>query len=482
MRKVFLEDLLGGNRKNIDCSLLEGKDVRFIYDELEGYINILDCGYIFKSNRRRFYLTVKYKENMNYIDIYALCKGNIGNLLGIYTKSFKTHIGTTFEDKNRNITIIDREIRQTITKNNKIHNYKHYKYSCNVCNYNEGWIEESNLLHHKKGCSVCAGISILEDYNDIPTTAPWMIPYFQGGYEEAKLYTKNSGKRITPICPDCGRIKDKSMSISTIYNSSSIGCSCSDKISYPNKFSYSLLDQLNKIYNFDYLEREYSPEWIGRKSYDNYFIYNGEEYILEMDGEFHFKDNYMSGQTKEESKLIDDYKDKLAKEHSIKAIRINCYYRHNDRFLWVKQNIINSYLSNLFDLNVIDWNKCNEYACSNLIKEICNYWKEGIHSTNDIAKITKLNRSTVIIYLTFGSGVWCDYNAKEEKIKASRKSGKKNGKPVLCIETGQIFESASDCARQSEKVFGVKISQGGVLNACKKDTKNKTGYTFRKVS
>lgn len=37
--------------------------------------------------------------------------------------------------------------------------------------------------------------------NDIPTTSPWMIPYFQGGEEEAKKYKNQSHQKITPICP-----------------------------------------------------------------------------------------------------------------------------------------------------------------------------------------------------------------------------------------------------------------------------------------
>ena len=39
---------------------------------------------------------------------------------------------------------------------------------------------------------------------------------------------------------------------------------------------------------------EYSPYWAGRKRYDNYFEYNGQAYILEMDGAWHYKDNNMS--------------------------------------------------------------------------------------------------------------------------------------------------------------------------------------------
>ena len=37
----------------------------------------------------------------------------------------------------------------------------------------------------------------------------WMIKYFQGGYDEAKKYTKSSNQKIYFNCPTCGRIKNK---------------------------------------------------------------------------------------------------------------------------------------------------------------------------------------------------------------------------------------------------------------------------------
>ena len=120
---------------------------------------------------------------------------------------------------------------------------------------------------------------------------------------------------------------------------------CGDGVKFPNKFAFNLLEQLG----LDFVT-EYSPKWIGRKSYD--FYIPSLNLILEMDGGFHNKDNKMSGQTKEESREIDDYKDKLAKEHGIEVVRIDCdYYILTERATYIKQNILNSKLSTLFDLN-----------------------------------------------------------------------------------------------------------------------------------
>ena len=75
----------------------------------------------------------------------------------------------------------------------------------------------------------------------------------------------------------------------------------------------------------------------------------------------------MSGQTIKESQLADDEKDKLANEHDIEVIRIDCY---PSEFEYIRQNVLqNSTLSKIFDLSSINWNKCDEFALSNRVKE-----------------------------------------------------------------------------------------------------------------
>ena len=125
----------------------------------------------------------------------------------------------------------------------------------------------------------------MEGINDIPTTTPWMIPYFQGGYEEAKKYTSNSHQKIRPICPDCGRVKDKEMTLNTIYRNESIGCICSDNISYCEKFIFNVLSQLNLDFKTQLTKTTF--KWIGHKRYDFYFKVDNEEIIIETHGKQH---------------------------------------------------------------------------------------------------------------------------------------------------------------------------------------------------
>ena len=153
---------------------------------------------------------------------------------------------------------------------------------------------------------------------------------------------------------------------------------------------------------------------------------------------FIHKITHCLGRQKNESKTIDDYKDKLANEHGIKVIRINCDYKDNNRFEYIKNNIINSPLSKIFDLLNIDWNDCLIYALKNLIKITCNMWKDGINNTKSISNILGYNRFTIIKYLKQGSCLgWCNYNPTDE----FNKNNISKAKRVFCIELNKDFDS-----------------------------------------
>lgn len=492
MRKVFVDELpkkegLGAlkNKQVIDWKASIGYKVKFQYEDINGEVEIISY------NTKLYRLALKYlNNNFLEIDAYSFLKCKLGKLLGIKTLDFKIEIGTQFKDDKRDLMIIDREYR----KNKRNQNQKYYKYKCNICGWDKGWIREEHLLN-MIGCSCCSGQIVVEGINDIPTTVPWMIKYFQGGYDEAKLYTKsgggnpnNRGGKIYPICPDCGRVKNKPILIYSIYNNHSIGCSCGDGKSYPEKFMFNILNQL-KI-NF---EIEYSPEWIKPKRYDFYFKLNNKEYIIEMDGELGHgnKIHSKSKLTKEETVAIDDYKDKLAKEHDIEVIRIDCNYGNNtiNKLEYIKSNIM-SKLSQTLNLKEtsIDWIKCNEFALSNLCKKACDYKRNNPDwNTVKIGKLMNLNRHTIRNYLKEGNKLeWCEYNPKKELSKGKSKSKKINSKPVQIFKDNILlgtFESCSELERQSEYLFGTKLLTSCISRICNGKLKNPLykGFTFKYI-
>ena len=69
-----------------------------------------------------------------------------------------------------------------------------------------------------------------------------------------------------------------------------------------------------------------------------------------------------------------------------------------------------------------------------------------------------------------------DYVRKNmsEKMKAYQNSEAGNGKPVMCLETGEQFTSISDAAER------LGISEGTIRQSCHRKTKKgRNGYTFR---
>lgn len=478
IKKIFLEDLprkegLGilKGKQVIDWSKSITHKVKGIYDDIEFEVEIVN--YVSKGQ----FLYIKYLDK----DVFKMKTGHFqncqfGKLLEKITGEYKVEIGTVFKDKKRDFIITNTEYRS----DNRKENQKWYKYKCNKCGWTEGWITEGNLLNGN-GCSCCNGKTIVEGINDIPTTAPWIVKFFQGGYDEAKMYTRSSHIGITPICPDCGRIKDKEMSISKVYKKQSIGCSCSDSKSYPEKFMFNVLEQLG----IDFIS-EYNPDWIKPKRYDFYFELDNEEYIIETDGELgHGKETHnLSNKSSEETKAEDDYKDRLADEHNIEVIRIDC---DKSELEYIKNKITDSRLNELFDLGNIDWLKCEEFALNNLVKMVCEIKRDNPNmTTGDISKITQLCKNTIASYLKRGSIIWSwvNYNPKEERSKSATKSRDFLKKQVEVFKDGislGIFKSAKEIDNRSEELFGVKLYSPNISSVCNNKLPHYKKFIFKFV-
>ena len=60
---------------------------------------------------------------------------------------------------------------------------------------------------------------------------------------DAEKYTPSSNQRVEVMCPLCGH--HKFMKIQDIYDIHSMGCACGDGAKYPEKYMFSVLNQLN---------------------------------------------------------------------------------------------------------------------------------------------------------------------------------------------------------------------------------------------
>ena len=466
IKEIDLSNLprhIDGHQKNrIDWNNSVGEICKFKYDDIEGYVEII----AYMQNTQM--ITIRYKDRYDTLAMSHFRDCGIGKILKLKTNEFKIEIGTVIKDNKRDITIIDREYR----KDKKGRGKKWYKYKCNNCP-NEDWIEESLLLNGS-GCNVCCKPSrkVLVGYNDIATTDPWMIPYLANP-EDAYKYTNKSGKKIKFKCQNCKY--ERLLKICYVYKTKRVTCpKCCDGKSYPNKFMFNILEQLNM--NFI---PEYHPEWINNRYYD--FYIPDKQLIIEMDGGLGhgIKDNTMNKQSKEEQLEIDNYKDLKAREHNIKVVRINCDYNQvKCRFNFIKDKIINSELYDILNLCNVNWNTCDEYANSSLIFKICDFYEVNKNhmSKLDISKLFKIDVTTLYNYIKIGEELGV-CSLKSDYMK-NRKS---NCKCIINITTGDIFESLSECEKKSMELYGVKMVADNISKNIK-NNKTYKGFKFKFIS
>lgn len=285
----------------------------------------------------------------------------------------------------------------------------------------------------------------------------------------------NSHTKVWWKCKDCGH--EKFMSPNRMYTGG-LGCDkCSDGISYPNKFMFNMLEQLNIEF-----KREYSPKWIGQKRYD--FYIPSLNIIIEMDGGLgHGNRNHpKSKQTKEELIEIDKYKDNMAKEHGIEVIRIDCDYKSYNQFEFIWKNILSSKLSGMFDLNKINLNIVSEFSESNIMKEVCKYRKENPNiNTTNIGDYFNINRNTIRSYLKRGNSFgWCYYNVEEEKLKEVKNKSKQVEVFKDNISLG-IFNSITELCRLSTELFGIYLYTKNVSDVCNGKRIEYKGFNFKHI-
>lgn len=308
-------------------------------------------------------------------------------------------------------------------------------------------------------CAVCCGMQVCKGFNDIATTDPEIADLFL--YEEdTHKYMKNSNKKVWMKCPLCGHIINKR--INQVTSDRDIRCPiCSDGISYPNKFIYNCLLQLDEL---DFLQREFSPKWCefylnGNKKhgiYDIYFGFKNKEYIVEMDGGLgHGNKSFgKSDISLEDSIVIDNEKDRLAKEHNINIIRIDADYGFNDRFEYIKNNILSSILVKILDFSNIDFEYINVESQKSVFLECCKLWNDGL-TAFEIVEKTGINKSMLSSYLNKGTKYkLCQYDAKTSIRRSSAKS-------VICLNTRQVFETTIDAGNYYQ------IDHKGIIDCCK---------------
>lgn len=408
-KKIYLEDFpryaTGEFAGCINWQGLDNNEIRFEYE------NISDTFIAKRFDKSKEKILIEYKGKEIWCYRSTIKRNNVGRIIGTIQSDYRYSIGENYITEDVNFTIVDRK------RDNK---KKVYKYICNNCGFDsrrqtyykgdpiDYWVAETNLTLGIT-CPCCGKKNTYsqEGINDITTTDPWMIPYFQGGYDEARRYLSGSTIKKNFICPECNKVKNKQIRIYALHKTKNLACPfCSDGYSYPEKFVASFLRQINEPF-----ETQYSPEWASGRKYDFYLPNN--HLIIEVDGGLgHGKKTY-DNKVDTVGKKIDDMKDELAmSKFECVVIRIDA----DESTLEYMKNSILKALDGIFFMDFVNWEICEKYALGSLLVKVCNEFSNE-KDIPTISKEYKISEKTVKNYLQRGYniGLCGDYHVRNKK-------------------------------------------------------------------
>lgn len=360
--------------------------------------------------------------------------------------------------------------------------FNHYKKStytfCEDCLKN--YDKEENValrLNHP-----VPQLRVIQGENDLYNTYPNLINLIVNK-DLAKTYRYSTKHKFLFKCPVCGDEKYEEGNYINKYKC--YNCP-NDSLSYPNKFLRAFM----KNFNVDNLQYEYRPSWIKPYRYDCYFEFNKQKYIIEMDGGIgHGKLKFNSKEKDTEGLKRDKYKDDLAKEHNIEVIRINCDKSSVD---FIKENILKSRLSEIFDLSKVNWEDCGIWALGNLLVKVCEYYKnvkDEDKNTTNISKIFDLDITTVQKYLRIGTeNRLCFYDkelANKMRHKNAIKSIKEHAHKIKVFHDDEfinifMMDDLLKYLRVNTNINSKDRSiKDAIRNICRGDSRRKTYFGYR---
>ena len=383
-----------------------------------------------QNNSGEWMEIVKYNNNLNMIvkfdDDGSMKKCNyknfeIGNVKHPlrYEDSFAGYIdmklGLNLDDiwnwdMNNKLGINPYEIYKSTHKKVWLFCLKNNYHNYDRCGNKIGYLTTCNDFYNKYRCPYCSSKkahhkdSLAHNYPNIAK----MISISENNltFEDCYNISCHSAKKFYFKCHDCDKVSLNKVSLYQVINQGYSCSHCRDEITIPNKWIRNLLNMLN----IDFIS-ECKFYYLGyRKSVDVFIP--SKNLIIEMDG------NY-GNHTFE----YDYWRDFLnIKYGGYKTIRVNLKnnYTHNE-FNCLKEETIKS-LSNILDLNNLDWNELWSRCQNNYCVCSWNLWNSGIHDTSKIAKEIGVSRSSVIKYLNTGLQLKkCSYSPKLSMIERSNK-------------------------------------------------------------
>lgn len=365
------------DKKNvIDWKNSVGSTVEFQCKNHHGFYTILSK-YPDPNKENEFLYEICFDTDIDKIFVVnrqTMRTVNFEYRLGIHSLDFEYNVGDIINNK---YLVLNRE-RKVFYKNDK-HPVRSYTLKCLSDEY-VFEIPEYMLRKQQEACPLCVGNILVVGVNDIATLKPELIKFLVDK-DDAYKYRANTSELLNFQCDIC----NNEFRLSPSNFPMSLPCGCYSAQSYPNRFIVELFKQIKHPFIPEL--RKCHFDWCANYRYDLYFKSNNSAYIIEMDGGFH-KDP--------KTKETDCIKDNLAKQHDIEIIRIDCDYKKaSQRFSYIRDNVVNSKLSNILDLSNVDWNFINtKILTDNNAKEVWNLKQLG-YTNRQISEMCNINMSKV---------------------------------------------------------------------------------------
>ena len=225
-------------------------------------------------------------------------------------------------------------------------------YLCFSCRSRERYIRNNNVLYH---------------------THPEIAKRLKNK-EDGFKYSYGTSKKLEFECEYCNT-PYKAKPIKLAKAKSNLCPNCGDGFSFNNKFINNVLEQTGVVFEREYYNSDWTYIFIGNQKkkvrYDFVVYIQNKKYIIEADGGWHYIDNGLSGQSKEESKEIDSLKDDLATKNGFIIIRIDCFNNYEEIDEYIKKQLLEK-IGDIIDFSNVDWDLCYKNALSS---EYYNVWK-----------------------------------------------------------------------------------------------------------
>lgn len=280
--------------------------------------------------------------------------------------------------------------------------------------------------------------------------------------EQMKKYTLHNDETIKVSCPYCGNIKETK--IRYLFERG-LPCVCSDSVSYPNKFIYEFLNQLNITYI-----KEFSPDWNKNARYDIYIP--SLSCIIENHGSQHYEECSLISRTLKDEQINDSIKKEKAYKNHIKFyVELDC---RKSEISWIKNSIMHSELPILlhFQEDTISWIDCHKHALKNIIKDVADAWNNGL-KVSEISKLLHIGYTTTIKYLKQSAiAGWTNYN----KINSMKRKEKNRWVKVCQFSMDNQLINTYHSIAEAGKTIGVHYSN--ISKCCRNKTSTSGGFKW----